>query len=534
MTQTPWPPPETGLSRKQIVLGLITIFSLQFTMSFFIQTLGIARPRMAADLNGMSLYAWSLSIPSLAAAFVTLLFSKFSDMYGRRFMLLICMILFLAGTIWSALAPTYMILIAGSTLSRMGNGALVPLLYAVLGDMFAPMERSKWVGLLRIPQGFLALFGPTLGGWFVDNMSWRHLFWMGVPLLVLGLLLVPMGVPSVARKVVRKIDVRGSILVAIASSATILGLSFAGTTYPWASPQIIGLLGVGLLFWILFFKAEGHVDEPIMDPQVFRNRTFLTVAISGMLSFIGLTAIMMYYPIFLQGVKGISVMRSGQILTPFTVLMAFMGLPAGFILAKTKRYKWMYISGYGLLTAAIFGIVFFDSETPVSFALLAATLAGLGLGTIPIINTLVVQWAVPKRLLGASMGALFFSITMGTAIAPAILGSVMNATYAKKLETTLPAGLHQFADKATITALSDPKALLSPTAMKALETTFAKEGFYGRDLFTQTVAAIRTSMQAGLRIVFLLGAVTMLISFLLILTVPEVSMDAVVEDKKSP
>ena len=124
MTQTPWPPPETGFSPKQIVLGLITIFSLQFTMSFFLQTLGIARPRMAADLNGMSLYAWSLSIPSLAAAFIMLLFSKFSDMYGRRLMLLICMILFLAGTIWSALAPTYVILIAGETLSRLGTGLL--------------------------------------------------------------------------------------------------------------------------------------------------------------------------------------------------------------------------------------------------------------------------------------------------------------------------------------------------------------------------------------------------------------------------
>jgi MFS family permease len=271
-----------------------------------------------------------------------------------------------------------------------------------------------------------------------------------------------------------------------------------------------------------------------MDPQVFRNRVFLTVAASGMLSFIGVTAIMMYYPIFLQGVKGISVMRSGQILTPFTVLMAFIGLPTGFILAKTKRYKWMYVSGYGLLAAAIFGMVFFDSGTPVFIAMLAPTLAGLGLGTIPTINTLVVQWAVPRRLLGASMGALFFSITLGTAIAPAILGSLMNTTYAKKLETTLPAGLHQFADKATLTALGDPKALLSPTAMKELEAVFAKEGSNGGVLFRQTVEAIRTSMEAGLRIVFLLGAVTMLISFLLILTVPEVSMDAVVEDKKAP
>jgi MFS family permease len=346
--------------------------------------------------------------------------------------------------------------------------------------------------------------------------------------------MVPMGIPSASRVANRKIDVRGAILVAVASSATILGLSFAGTTYSWVSPHIIGLLGIALLFWVLFFKAEGHAEEPIMDPQVFLNRTFLTVSVSGMLSFIGLTAMMMYYPIYLQGVKGISAMRSGQILTPFAVLMAFVGLPTGFILAKTKRYKWMFASGYGLLTAAIFGIVFFDTGTPVFMSVLAATLAGLGLGTIPTLNTLVVQWAVPKRLLGASMGALFFSITLGTAIAPAILGSAMNTTYARKLETTLPSGLHQFADKATIAALGDPKALLSPTAMKALETAFAKEGSHGSDLFKPTVEAIRISMQAGLRVVFLLGAVTMLISFLLILTVPEISMHAVVEDKKVP
>lgn len=534
MSQKDQLPSKTGLSPKQIVWGLITIFSIQFTISFFLQTLGIARPRMAADLNGVALYHWSLSIPSLVAAVFTLLFSKFSDMYGRRIMLLICMILSVAGAVCSALAPTYVILIAGETLLRLGTGALLPLLYAVLGDMFEPAPRSRWVGLLRIPQGILALLGPMLGGWFVDNMSWRHIYWVGMPFLVLCLFLVPVGVPAFTSTVKRKIDVKGSILVAIASTATILGLSFAGSTYAWASVETISLLGGALLFWVLFFKVEGQVEEPIMDPQVFRNRTFLTLAVAGMLSFIGLTAMMNYYPIFLQGVKGISVMQSGQILTPFNVLMAFMGLPAGFIIAKTKRYKWMYVCGYGLLTSAIMGVVFFNPETPVSVTILAATLAGLGLGTIPTLNTLVVQWAVPKRLLGASLGALFFSITLGTSIAPAVLGSVMNATYAKKLETTLPAGLDQFTDKATIKTLSDPKALLSPAAMKALEAAFAKEGSYGNNLFLQTVEAIRASLLAGLKSVFLLGAVTMLISFLLILTVPEISMDAVVEDKKAP
>ena len=533
MPQQPQPNPEFALAKKQIILGLVVIFAIYFCNTYFIQTFTIARPRMAADLNGMALYAWSISIPSLAAAFVTLLFAKLSDMYGRRIMLLISLAFFLVGTILSALSPTFPILIWASTISRVGSGGLVPVCYALLGDMYAPAERSKWVGLLNIPRGIFALFGPTLGGWFVDNLSWRHLFWMGAPLIILCFLLVPVGVPAAIKKGVGKIDTRGAMLVAIASSATILGLSFAGTTYPWMSIQVIGLLGIGLLFWIFFFRAEEDADEPIMDPQVFRNRTFLTVAVSGMLSFFGLMGITMYYPIFLQGVQGISVMRSGQILTPYSVLVAFIGVPTGFVLAKTKRYKWMYIFSYGLLTAVLTGIVFFSYETPLSMELLAATLAGLGLGAIPTVNTLVVQYVVPKRLLGVSLGAIFFSVTMGMAIAPAVLGSVMNVSYAAKLEATLPEELHQFADARTITALGDPKALLSPKAMAELKATFDKVGGDGKELFNKTVEAIRTSMEAGVRSVFIFGAAMMLISFLLILTVPEVSMDTVVEDKRA-
>jgi MFS family permease len=532
MPQPPQFTSEFAYSKKETTLALVTIFAVYFAMSFFIQSLGIARPRMAADLDGMSLYSWSISIPGLAAAFVTLLFSKFSDMYGRRIMLLISMAIFLVGTVLSAISPTFPILIAANTLSRIGNGALAPLCFAVLGDMFPPARRSRLVGLLNIPTGILALIGPTMGGWFVDNLSWRHIYWMGVPLLIACLVLIPIGIPPLAKKTARKIDIRGAILVAIASSATIVGLSFAGTTYPWGSVQVIGLLGIALLFWVLFFLAEGRTDEPIMDPQVFRNRTFLLVAAAGMMSFFGLMAMMMYYPIFLQGVKGISVMRSGQILTPYTVLMAFVGVPTGFVLARTKRYKWMYIASYGLLTVVTTGIIFFDAETPLYMGFLAATLSGLGLGAIPTVNTLVVQYAVPKRLLGVAMGAIFFSITMGMAISPAVLGSVMNVSYSKKLEATLPSELRQFADKATLTALGDPKALLSPTAKNELKAKLSKAGTDGEELFAKTIQSVRASMEAGLKSVFLLGAVAMLISFLLILGVPEVSMDAVVEDKK--
>lgn len=526
------PPTQSAFSRRQVILGLVAIFAVHFSVSFFIQSLVIARPRMAADLDGMSLYSWSISIPGLAAAFVTLLFSKFSDMYGRRLMLLISMAIFLVGTILSAISPTFPILIASNTLSRIGNGALAPLCFAVLGDMFPPAQRSRWVGLLNIPTGLCALFGPSLGGWFVDNLSWRHIYWMGVPILVACLVLIPIGIPPLVKMTARKIDTRGAILVAVASSTTILGLSFAGTNYPWGSVQVIGLLAIALLFWVLFFRAEGVAEEPIMDPQVFRNRTFLTIALSGMMSFFGLMAMMMYFPIFLQGVQNLSVMKSGQILTPNSVLMAFIGVPTGFILAKTKRYKWMLISSYGLLTVVMTGIMFFNADTPAYMGVLTATLTGLGLGAIPTVNTLVVQYAVPKRLLGVAMGAIFFSITMGMAISPAVLGSVMNMSYGRKLEATLPSGLSQFADRATMITLGDPKSLLSPTARQDLQKKLMEAERDGEDLFGETLQAVRSSMEAGLRSVFLLGAITMLVSFLLVLTIPEVSMDAVVEDKR--
>jgi MFS family permease len=514
------------LQKKQMILGLIAVFAVYGTAAYFVQTLNIARPKMAADLDGMALYSWSISLPGLASAFVALIFGKFSDMYGRRIMLLVALAFFLLGAFLCALSPTFVILIASNVVMRMGAGALMPLCFAVLGDMFPPAERSKWVGMLNIPAGFFALFGPTMGGWFVDNMSWRHLYWMGVPILILCLVAVPIGIPAPVKRLTHKIDVRGMLLVAVASSTMIIGFSFAGDKYPWASVQIICLLGISLLFWILFIRAENNADEPILDPQVFRNRTFLTVAIATLFSFFGQVGMLMYFPLFLQGVQGVSATRSGQIITPYSVLMAFIGVPIGFLLARKKRYKWMYIAGFGILTVDMFAVILFTAETSMVWSILAATLAGLGLGALPTVNTMVVQNAVPKKLLGVAMGAIFFCIMMGVALAPAVLGSAMNATYESKLAELLPDRLNYLADEATMTSLGNPRVLLSEPAMGSLENSFRDMGNEGQELFRQTVQAIRTSLEASLRSVFWIGALTMLLSFVLISTVPEISLES--------
>jgi energy-coupling factor transporter transmembrane protein EcfT len=188
---------------------------------------------------------------------------------------------------------------------------------------------------------------------------------------------------------------------------------------------------------------------------------------------------------------------------------------------------------FAVLTATMFGIVFFTEKTPASWSFAAAAMAGFGLGAIPTVNTMVVQNAVPRRLLGVVMGATFFCISMGGALSPAILGSAMNASYEKKLAESLPAGLREAADESMIASLGNPRVLLSKPAMVRLESAFAELGSDGPMLFQQTVRAIRTSMEAGLRSVFLVAAVAMLIAFLLICTVPEIPMDTEPQDKKS-
>ena len=515
---------EYQFSRKQVVWGLVAVFAVYGTVAYSVQTLTIARPKIAADLDGLSLYAWSVSIPSLVMALVTVIFGKFSDMYGRRIMLMISLIASLVGTVLSALSPNFIFLIVASAIAALGAGAMMPLVFAVVGDLFPPTERGKWVGLLNIPLGVFTLTGPAFGGFIVDSLNWRYLFWLAIPLLVFCLITVPVGVPSLMnRDSTRKIDVKGILWVALAASTSIIAFSNADK-HPWVSYHVLGLLMVSLVCWVIFFLVESGAKEPVLDPTVLRNRSFSTIALATFFSSFGTMGMMMYFPMFLQGVQDISTFHSGFITTPYGVLTAFMGVPAGYIIARSGRFKWMYVAGYGILALSMFVLILFNAGTPIYGSIAVALLAGLGYGVIPTINTVVVQNAVPKRLMGVAMGAIFFFLMMGSAISPPILGTTMNVTYAKALSQSLPAGLEEIADTATMEALDDPQILLSGSAKEDLRKTLEAKGDNGSQLLQQTEDAIRSSLEAGIRNIFWISAIFMLLAFLIICTVPRTSM----------
>ncbi|MEJ2111419.1 MAG: MFS transporter, partial [Acidobacteriota bacterium] len=321
---------------------------------------------------------------------------------------------------------------------------------------------------------------------------------------------------------------KGCFLSILASSTTIIGFSFAGVTYPWLSTEIIGLLGVSLVFWVLFFRSESRAEEPILDPLVLRNRSFATVAGSTFLSTFGQVAMMSYFPMFLQGVVGTSATLSGWVFMPFTVMMSFVGVPVGFLIARTKRYKYLYVLGLSIATLQMFGTLFLTGDSHIGWCWLATIVGGLGLGAIPTVNTMVVQNAIPRRLLGAAMGALFFALLIGVAVSPAVLDSARNVTYKERL--SLPEEIGALTDVAVINSLRNPDALLNQKSLKALEASIKSIDSEGDALFERTISAIRNAMESSLRRVFLLGAITMLLAFLLICTIPEVPIGNGVEE----
>lgn len=471
MTQVEVPPIEQSVEvKRRVAFGVTAVFITQFVSFLFINARNIAQPAMIAEFDGLSLFAWLIALPALAGSISTLLFGKLSDIFGRRAILLLCIGIFLLGLGITTQSSSMVFLVAAATFMSIGHFPIVPFSFAAIGDLFAPSERAKWTGLLNLPGGIAALIGPVLGGVIAQSaFGWRGLYWGAIPLMVAAGILVAAALPKNAQHQKPKIDWFGALVMAVATTTLIIGFSQVG------APGRIGigavLLIVSAVAWIGFIQIEKRAEAPILDPQVLFNRTFMTAASAGMLSFFGMVAIVAYSPIFAQDVMRVSPAISGSMLTPFTVLMAFMGIPVGFLIARTKRYKWMYLIGYPIVTLALFAMWRFTAGTPIWLYVLVTSVAGFGLGAIPTVNTLVAQFAVPRRLLGVAVGAIFFFQMIGIAVAPAILGLAQNSA---------------------------------------------------------------PDLESGLKLVFLMGAVAMTLSLLLITTIPEISVDDEVADKAAP
>ena len=453
----------TPAVKRKVAIGLAAVFLTRFTTIFFSNALNIAQPVMINEFEGMAWFSWYLALPALAGAISTLLFGKLSDMFGRRALLLTSMGLFIGGSALGAVSTNMGMAIAAKLIMSFGLSALPTMATAIIGDLFAPAQRAKWLGLVSIPAGIASTIAPTFGGFITQSsVGWRGLFWGVIPLILIAAGLAIVGVPGRQRENQHRVDLLGTLVMAVAATTMIIGGPWLGEPGKMGNGAI--LLGISLAAWVIFIFVEKKAEAPVLDLRVLFNRTFITVAGAGFLSFFGMLCVTTYSPIFAQEVMGVSPMLSGSMLTPFNMVMAFMGAPMGFLLSRTKRYKLIYMIGYGVLTVMMFVIWQFSANTPVWFFVVVMSVAGLGLGAIPTLNLLTVQFAAPKQLMGVAIGAIFFFLQLGMAIAPSVLGLAQNSA---------------------------------------------------------------DTLESGLKLVFLVGAVTMAMAFAVIATVPKISLEEI-------
>ncbi|MCG2621476.1 MFS transporter [Arthrobacter sp. I2-34] len=421
-----------------VFLGLMMAVLLAALDQTIVST---ALPTIVGDLHGLEHISWVITAYILAATIGLPIYGKLGDLFGRKSIFVFAIAVFLAGSVLSGTAQNMAQLIIFRAIQGVGGGGLMIGAQAIIGDLVSPRERGRYMGLIGGAFGLASISGPLLGGFITDYFSWRWIFYINVPLgaAALAVIIPSLQLPKPDGPRPR-LDYAGAVLLTVASTAVVMLTSWAGTTYAWNSPVIIGLGATVLLAALLFAAVERRAAEPVLPLGLFRTRNYALPTLMGIAVGIAMFSTIAYMPTFLQMVNGATAVQSGLMMLPLVAGMLTATIGSGQLISRTGRYKIYPVLGTVLMIAGLVLLSRISDATPYAFTAAGLVVLGVGLGCIMQNLVLIVQNSVPRRTMGAAISTTNYFRQIGASFGIALFGSIFINRLAEQLAGA-PAGV---------------------------------------------------------------------------------------------
>jgi EmrB/QacA subfamily drug resistance transporter len=431
------PPGPQYFSHRQILVILFGVMAGMLLAALDQGIVGTALPRIVSELGGLDRLSWVVTAYLLTSTAATPLWGKISDLYGRRRIFQIAIAIFLVGSALSGLSQNMPQLIAFRAIQGIGGGGLFAIALSIIGDVIPPRERGRYQGYFGAVFGVSSVAGPLLGGWFTDGPGWRWIFYINLPIGLAALVITSIVLRMPVTRREHRIDYLGAATIVAAVSCLLLYLDWRGNEYGWTDPVALALVAGFVLLAALFALIEVRTSEPIIPMRLFRNPVFSVGNLYGFLAGVAMFGAIIFLPIYLQAVKGLSPTASGLSLLPAILGIFSTSITSGQLITRTGRYKIYPILGGVVLTGAMFLLAQLHVDTPFWKVFLYEYLFGAGLGfTLQTIVT-AVQNAVEFRDMGAATSSATFFRQMGGSIGAAVFGAVLSSRLAIYLSERL-------------------------------------------------------------------------------------------------
>lgn len=455
--------PSTALTHREILIVFAGLLSGMFLAALDQTIVSTALPTIVGELGGLSKLSWVVTAYMLTSTVATPLYGKLSDLYGRKRLFQAAIVIFVIGSLLAGAAQDMLQLVAARGIQGVGAGGLMAMAFAVIGEVVPPRERGRYTGYMGSVFAVSSVAGPLLGGFFVDSLSWRWVFFINVPIGIAAFFVTSSVLKLPVHSVRARVDYEGAALLVAGVSSLLLLLVWGGNEYAWTSPTIIGLGVAAVALIVGFVVWEGRVAEPLLPLRLFRDPIFSVVSVMSVLVGAAMFGGMIFLPVFLQVVTGASATNSGLLLLPLMAGLMSMSILSGKVISRTGRYKAWPVGGMAVAAVGMYLLSRMDTSTGRIESSVAMVVLGAGIGMVMQVLVLAVQNAAEYRDLGVATSAVNFFRSMGGSLGVAVFGAVLASRTSSELASRLPASARRSFGAGGVDAIAN-----SPERIRAL------------------------------------------------------------------